>query len=308
MRRHRALLEITPVAYAGADLDLDAEGNVAITEVYIVDPDDEDEVVTARFATSTVAGEDDADDVITHYRITNSQRSGYGSAGSDATDAIAGGAGTAATAATDADGGPGGRLSFVSLSGGFGTITLGQIWSASANHYGFAVDPSHVNGSFGGTTFRNANSISYSSSAGDVSFQVDKVTGDAEKTEFGATANLGPIGVGVGYWSSGIDDSGFTGFALSTGAAGVDLTVGLGSVDTADGTDVDISILKIAGSLGDSGVSYGVQVTNSDVDADDQNLVALTNSLGSGASLVFEHLDPGGDADSSSLIGLRVDF
>ena len=37
---------------------------------------------------------------------------------------------------------PGGRLSYVSLSGGFGTVTVGQIWSASGVHYGFAVDPS----------------------------------------------------------------------------------------------------------------------------------------------------------------------
>ena len=74
--------------------------------------------------------------------------------------------------------GPGGRLSYVDLSGGFGTIRLGQIWSASANHYYFKVDPSHYNGKTGGASTRNPNSISYSSSAGDVSFQIDKVTGD----------------------------------------------------------------------------------------------------------------------------------
>ena len=37
-------------------------------------------------------------------------------------------------------------LSYISLSGGFGTVSLGQIWSASANHYGFAVDPSYCVG------------------------------------------------------------------------------------------------------------------------------------------------------------------
>ena len=46
------------------------------------------------------------------------------------------------------DSGPGGRLSYVSLSGGFGTVSLGQVWSASANHYGFAVDHSYAYGVF----------------------------------------------------------------------------------------------------------------------------------------------------------------
>ena len=35
---------------------------------------------------------------------------------------------------------PGGRLSSVALSGGFGTLTLGQIWSASYNHSGVIRD------------------------------------------------------------------------------------------------------------------------------------------------------------------------
>ena len=187
---------------------------------------------------------------------------------------------------------------------------MGQIWSASANHYYFKVDPSHYNGSAGGASTRNANSISYSSSAGDVGFQIDKVTGDNERIEFGATAALGPVQVGVGYFKSGAEDdkSSFTGIALQTGAAGVNLTVGLGSSDDEDGVNSDTTILALSGTVGDSGLSYGVQIANSDDDTGDQNLFALTNSLGSGASLIFELSDPGGDAESTSVVGLRVDF
>ena len=214
------------------------------------------------------------------------------------------------TQKTDADGGTGGRLSYVSLSGGFGTVTLGQIWSASGVYYGFAVDPSYWNGVFGGANYRNGNSVSYSSSAGDVSFQIDKVTGAKEKVELGASASFGPVGVGLGYWSSDVNDSSFTGVALSTGAAGVSMTIGLGSKDKADGGSEDISILHVGGSLGDSGFSYALQVANSDAadNAGDQNLIVVTNSLGSGASLIFEYLDPGDDDDNSSLIALKVDF
>ena len=204
----------------------------------------------------------------------------------------------------------GGRLSYISLSGGFGTVSLGQIWSASGVHYGFAVDPSYHNGLFGGASYRPGNSVSYSSNAGDVSFQIDKVTGDGEKVELGASASFGPVGVGLGYWGSDVDDSSFTGVALTTGAAGVSLTLGLGSEDNAAGESSDTSILNVGGSLGDSGFSYALQVVNSDADdnAGDQNLIVVTNSLGSGASLIFEYLDKGDDDDNSSLIALKVDF
>ena len=217
----------------------------------------------------------------------------------------------AESAAITGDGGPGGRLSYVSLSGGFGTITLGQIWSASAIHYAFKVDPSYWNGVFGGANARNGNSVSYSSNAGDVTFQIDKVTGDAEKLELGASADLGPVGIGLGNWSNANDDAGFTGIAVSTGAAGVNLTVGLGSSKTATGAKSKTNILHVGGSVGDSGLSYAVQIANSNA-ADgvgDQNLIIVTNSLGSGASLIFEHVSHGDKTkEDSSLIALKVDF
>ena len=80
--------------------------------------------------------------------------------------------------------------------------------------------------------------------------------------------------------------------------------------DGADGGSEDVSILHVNGSLGDSGFSYALQVANSDADdnSGDQNLIVVTNSLGSGASLIFEYLDPGNEDDNSSLIGLKVDF
>ena len=207
-------------------------------------------------------------------------------------------------------GGPGGRHSNISLSGGFGTVTLGQFWSATANHYGFAVDPSIIGGAvagFGGASYRNANTVSYTSSAGDVSFQIDKVLGGAERIEFGASAALGPVGVGLGYWSNANDEASFTGVAISAGAAGVNLSVGLGSSDSDTGVDSDTSILHVGGSVGDSGLGYAVQVINGETDADDQNFVLVTNSLGSGASLFFEHVSPG-VGDASSVFGLMVNF
>ena len=255
----------------------------------------------------------DADDMITGYQTIDTETDFTAAPETDG--AVCGNivshtdAGSDAEAAIKDDGGPGGRLSYVSLSGGFGTVTLGQIWSASAIHYGFKVDPSYVNGVFGGANYRNGNSVSYSSSAGDVSFQIDKVTGDGAKVEFGTSASLGPVGVGLGYWSNSDDDAGFTGVAVSSGAAGVSLTIGLGSSTSATGAKSKTNILHVGGSVGDSGLSYAVQVANSDAAGGkgDQNLLVVTNSLGSGASLIFEHLSPG-VGDGSSLLGLKVDF
>ena len=283
----------------------EAEGTLAYSthacvrgDAYLIEIDADDPDVVTYVDIGTSATDMSADDNAT-----------CGTLISHAHDAVTG------------DGTAGGRLSYISLSGGFGTVSLGQIWSASANHYGFAVDPSYAWGSFGGASYRPGNTVSYSSSAGDVSFQIDKVTGDSEKIEFGASANLGPVGVGLGYWDNANDEKTFTGIAISAGAAGVNLTIGLGStdyVDTENGKGkADTSILHVGGSLGDSGVSYAVQVTNTDEvygpmhkhagKDKSQNVIVLTNSLGSGASIIFEHLDPA-DLDSSSLIGLKVDF
>ena len=100
-----------------------------------------------------------------------------------------------------ADGGqPGGRLAYAGLSGGFGTISVGQIWNAAYNHVGVITDKSFYFGD-AGTGYRHGNAISYAFSSGAVGFQLDlisdggKDSGKAmDKTEFGVTIGLGEIG------------------------------------------------------------------------------------------------------------------
>ncbi len=95
---------------------------------------------------------------------------------------------------------PGGRLAYVGLSGGFGTITAGQIWNAAFNHVGSITDNSMYHGN-SETGYRHGNAVSYAVSAGTVSLQMDLImdpnmdTGGAiDKTEFGLTVGLGEIG------------------------------------------------------------------------------------------------------------------
>ena len=111
----------------------------------------------------------------------------------------------------------GGRLAHVGLSGGFGTLTLGQIWSASFNATGAITDNSLLWGD-SATSYRVGNAVSYSNSVGNASLQIDAImdsdrdTGDAvDQIEFGMTIGLGDIGkVAVGYVESkdtNVDDA-----------------------------------------------------------------------------------------------------
>ena len=90
----------------------------------------------------------------------------------------------------------GGRLSYVGLSGGFGTITVGQVWGAAYNHFGGIVDQALNYGSPGTTGYRFGDTLSYAVSVGNVSLQVDAVmdqstgkTGDG----FNVGATLGGL-------------------------------------------------------------------------------------------------------------------
>ena len=91
-------------------------------------------------------------------------------------------------------------MAYVGLSGGFGTLTLGQIWNAGFNHVGAITDNSRFYGN-PYLAFRHGNAVSYAMSAGAVSLQLDAVidgakdTGDAvDKLEFGMSIDLGDIG------------------------------------------------------------------------------------------------------------------
>ena len=65
------------------------------------------------------------------------------------------------------------RLSYVGLSGGFGSITMGQVWSATYNHPGVLTDNGIWSGNSGLTTARTNNTVSYAAATGPISFQVD---------------------------------------------------------------------------------------------------------------------------------------
>ena len=99
----------------------------------------------------------------------------------------------------------GGRLAYVGLSGGFGTVSLGQVWSASFNSVGAITDNSSFYGN-SETSYRVPSAVSYALSAGNVSFQVDAImnpdvdTGAAiDQMEFGMSLNVDAAKIAVAY-------------------------------------------------------------------------------------------------------------
>ena len=97
-------------------------------------------------------------------------------------------------------------MAYAGLSGSFGTVSLGQIWSASFNHVGGITDGSWFYGN-SETSYRVGNALSYAMSAGAISMQLDAVmdggtdTGESvDQLEFGMTVSLGDIGkLGLAY-------------------------------------------------------------------------------------------------------------
>ena len=95
----------------------------------------------------------------------------------------------------------GGRLSYVGLSGGFGTISVGQIWSASYNSVGAITDNSNLWGD-SETSYRSGNALSYALSSGNMSMQIDAIMDGSEgktgnnidQLEFGLAVDIGEIG------------------------------------------------------------------------------------------------------------------
>ena len=89
-----------------------------------------------------------------------------------------------------------GRLSYVGLSGSFGTVTIGRVWSATHNHFGGIVDQTLYYGRPVKTGYRLSNAVSYSVSVGNVSLQADAVMDqgtDKTTDEFNFGATLGGL-------------------------------------------------------------------------------------------------------------------
>ena len=99
--------------------------------------------------------------------------------------------------------GGGGRLAYVGLSGGFGTLTVGQIWSASYNSVGAITDNSFALGAGSSTSYRHGNAVSYAVSVENISIQVDALMNQSGGKTAGKTVDQAELGVSMGLGENG---------------------------------------------------------------------------------------------------------
>ncbi len=91
------------------------------------------------------------------------------------------------------------RIASVGVAGGFGSIDIGNQWSAFYNSTGVDMDPSWTQGGGGDTPFRSSNTIKYGNSFGPLSLELDMRLnggGDEEGTD-GLAGDGGGFGVRV---------------------------------------------------------------------------------------------------------------
>ena len=101
----------------------------------------------------------------------------------------------------------GNRLSYVGLSGGFGTLTMGRVWGAEYNTTGAILDASYFYGNSHGS-YRVGPALSYAVSAGPVSMQLDAVMAGNGARDRGD--HVHGTGIGEGPDNCGSADDGVT--------------------------------------------------------------------------------------------------
>ena len=193
-----------------------------------------------------------------------------------------------------------GRVSFVGLSGGFGSISAGHLWSAFYNHIGAVTDTGVGSTNEAGVSYRSSNTVSYAASTGPVSFQFDltmapdkavaaatmdkdsKVPGavkgkSVDMAQFGMTLDTGFATVGLGTQSKDKGDATekkigsvkANGFAVSFPLAGFNIYASHTTIK--DKTDATNDTVKkkhlhsgVTGGLGDTGMTFGVNFADID--------------------------------------------
>ena len=149
-----------------------------------------------------------------------------------------------------------GRISFVGLSGGFGSISAGHLWSAFYNHIGAVTDTGVGSTNEAGVSYRSSNTVSYAASTGPVSFQLDlTMAPDADVTAVDTNLSGDALAadqkrfakesMAAGAVKGKSLDMAQFGMTLDTGFA----TVGLGakSKDKGDATEKKIGSVKANG-------------------------------------------------------------
>ena len=230
------------------------------------------------------------------------------------------------------------RIGTVGLSGGFGSITVGNQWSAFYDTVGTHIDPTYTLGyymysSFAGGPYRASNTIKYSNSFGPVYLELDvRLNESDEARDVAEKINGDGIGLGVSFAATdnltiaaafdaedatvadGNGDVDRTGLAAKWSSGGWYAMVGYQETDEDGGDTVDNTSIYGGTNIGDStNLMIGWQGASSDANGDaDQLILGVYHNMGGGLKLYYEgtsvsYDDGRGDLDIH-LLGMRIDF
>lgn len=233
------------------------------------------------------------------------------------------------------------RIGTVGLSGGFGSINVGNQWSAYYTTVGTHIDPTYAVGSaiysgIVGGPYRASNTVKYSNSFGPLYLELDVRLNDKdEDTDVAEVLNGDGAGIGLSYafgdtltlavshdsedGAGGADDTDRTGFAAKWVAGDFWAMVGWQEREVGS-TSADQVSLYAGTSIGEStSVMIGFQDGESEflndggfvIDEADQLILGVYHNMGGGLKLYYEgtSIDYTDRGDKSRhLLGMRIDF
>lgn len=232
------------------------------------------------------------------------------------------------------------RLAYVGLSGGFGTITMGNQWSAFFNSVGTFMSPTYSLGyylysSVAGGPFRTSNTIKYANSFGPVSLEADfRLNESGEDNDVAEKLNGDGYGIGVTVAPTDnftvavsadseennndaetgaiVEDTDRVGIAFNASFGG--FGVSLGHQNLEQGTaEVDHTQLYLSAGIGEK-LSLLVGFGQADTGSTEPSSVFLGAyyNIGGGLKLWGEtttvDYDDGSDDLTQTLLGMRIDF
>ena len=218
------------------------------------------------------------------------------------------------------------RVATVGLSGGFGSVTLGQQWSAYFNTFGTLVSPTYtVAHAAAPNLFRTGNTIKYANAFGPVGLEVDVRLDEGDGTDakenggtgIGLTFNLHEnltIGVASDSQENGASSDDTDNFGISAKYNFGPVQIAAGSQNTEKGdAETDGTVLLLSGNFTEN-TNWLLAAAEAENEKDEETSSTtwgVYHSLGGGLILAYEAIDTDKDDDSGGAthwLAMRLKF
>ena len=217
--------------------------------------------------------------------------------------------------------GIGRRLAFVGMSGPFGSVSLGQQWSAYFQNLGTHASLNIIKGPGQIGPFRTGNTIQYANTLGPVSLKLDARVDDADDgggNGLGGGVTITPMDnfTLAGAFDSNDDaDKDTVGIAAIAGFGGITVTLAHEQSETGDTSETNNTLLWLGAGVTEQlslTVGYGTKETEEGGSTSEKDELALIGVLNMGGGLKlwgqFHNADTGSMDEDTIALGMRLDF